>query len=86
MVLILSPRSYVLVCFVVDRSFSFCYSKETNICNKLLNLTTHLTPVNKSFFVSFLAGGSSCTLRLARWLSYCLIVGENTMRAVSEVV
>jgi hypothetical protein len=51
----------------------------------MLKFTSSLQPINKAYFVSFLAAGSGCTKRIARWVAHSIIVGTDALTVVSRV-
>ncbi|KAL0571150.1 hypothetical protein V5O48_010805 [Marasmius crinis-equi] len=47
---------------------------ESTICSKALQFIEPLTPINRAHVISIFAAGSGRTLRIARWISYSLIL------------
>ncbi|KAJ6587010.1 hypothetical protein DFH09DRAFT_242193 [Mycena vulgaris] len=58
---------------------------ETAICNKLLKFASNLQPINKAQLVTFLAGGSGRSARIARWVAHAVLTKSTTVEVDSDL-
>lgn len=49
------------------------------ICRKVYEFAAALTPINKSYLLSFFSTGRGRTLLIARRLAHALLVGEGVL-------
>ncbi|KAG7098656.1 hypothetical protein E1B28_000572 [Marasmius oreades] len=52
---------------------------ESKICSRSLKFISTLTPINRAHAVSIFSAGDGRTLRIARWLSHCLLLERTTV-------
>jgi len=60
-------------------------SQEAPVFAKLMKFTSKLTPINKAHLLSFMGGAHPRTRRLARYLAYGLLVGEEVVLEASDI-
>ncbi|KAJ6625558.1 hypothetical protein B0H10DRAFT_2211860 [Mycena sp. CBHHK59/15] len=68
-----------LLCQSLAPSIGIIADQETAICNRLIQFCASLEPINKAHVMSFLAGGSGRTARIARWVAHSIIADIATL-------
>ena len=84
-----SAGSSDMVCCLESRTLAateVSVSQERTLCIKILRFAESMTPVNKSFLMTFFCGGSPQIARLVRWLSQSLLLGDYILQEVRDAV
>ncbi|KAJ2931492.1 hypothetical protein H1R20_g5632, partial [Candolleomyces eurysporus] len=57
---------------------------ESTLASRLVGLAESFQPVNKAFLVSIFASGVGATMRIARFVAYCMVTGATSQSVTSK--